>query len=318
MKEERRKKKEEEKEVGALNIAVLLGYIEASIIKYKNSIILFAIDLWELALQKLEEIPIPSNPPDATKNGEGNMNMEESKKVGEKGSSGTECSLSKIEKLAIPSRVTLLQSTNIWVGDFRASVHCTNNKCGGSNISKGNGEAMTASSIIDVAGTWCNKFGEEQIKAMLKDVQYNPKSNLNLSSIREAIKEGLKLSGDQENLVLMKSNAKLVFNNKITAKNGVMFYAYLWREHKIAAILAITDTTMSIEKAHMMTGHHDEKQTCGILLELGLPLKKGQMMPCKAMLCQALNSESGKQRNSYDFCQSCQKSCWGLLSYVQS
>ena len=30
---------------------------------------MFKIDLWELALQKLEEIPVPSNPPDDSKNG---------------------------------------------------------------------------------------------------------------------------------------------------------------------------------------------------------------------------------------------------------
>ena len=49
---------------------------------------------------------------------------------------------------------------------------------------------MTADSIMDIAGAWCNKFGEEQLKAMLKDAQYNPKSNFNLFSIGKAIKEG--------------------------------------------------------------------------------------------------------------------------------
>ena len=39
---------------------------------------------------------------------------------------------------------------------------------------------------------------------------------------------------------------------------------------------------MSIDRAHTMTGHHDEEQTNKIALELGWPLKKGLMMPCKA------------------------------------
>ena len=39
---------------------------------------------------------------------------------------------------------------------------------------------------------------------------------------------------------------------------------------------------MNIEKAHIITEHHNEKQTCKIVLELGWPLKKGLMMPCKA------------------------------------
>ena len=74
------------------------------------------------------------------------------------------------------------------VGELGASVHCTNDWCRGSNICKGSGtgtigahcEAMTASSMMDVAGTFCNKFNKKQLKATLKDVQYNPKSNFNL------------------------------------------------------------------------------------------------------------------------------------------
>ena len=108
---------------------------------------------------------------------------------------------------------------------------------------------------------------QKQLKARLKGVQYNPKSNFNLFSVGKAIKVGWKLSGDQEGLVLMKGNAKLVIDIKIMTKNGVIFCAYLWREYKIAAILVSTSKTMSIEKAHMMTGHHDEEQTHRIALE---------------------------------------------------
>ena len=61
----------------------------------------------------------------------------------------------------------------------------------------------------------------------------------------------------------MKGNAKLAFDIKIMTKNGVIFCVYLQREYKIAAILASTGTTMSIEKAHMMTKHHDEEQYIG-------------------------------------------------------
>ena len=52
-----------------------------------------------------------------------------------------------------------------------------NNRHGGSNICKDSGkgtvgaygEAMSASSIMNIAGTLCNKF-EEQLKATLKDL----------------------------------------------------------------------------------------------------------------------------------------------------
>ena len=42
-------------------------------------------------------------------------------------------------------------------------------------------------------------------------------------------------------------------------KNGVIFGAYLWREHEISAILASTSATISIEKVDIMTGHCDEE-----------------------------------------------------------
>ena len=66
-----------------------------------------------------------------------------------------------------------------------------NDRCKGNNIHEdsgadtvhAHGNAMTASSIMDIARTWCNKFGKEQLKATLKNVQYNPKSNFNLFSI---------------------------------------------------------------------------------------------------------------------------------------
>ena len=84
---------------------------------------------------------------------------------------------------------------------------------------------MTASSIMDIAGNWCNKFGKVQLKAMLKDVQYNLKSNFNLFSIGKEIKEGWRLNGDQKGLVLMKGSVKLVFDIKMTTKNGAIFCA---------------------------------------------------------------------------------------------
>ena len=94
--------------------------------------------------------------------------------------------------MAVPARVALLQYANIWVGDLGASLHCTNDSHGASKKHEGSstgtigahGMAMTASSIMDIAGTLCNKFGKEQLKAMLKDVKYNPKSKMKLQLVQ--------------------------------------------------------------------------------------------------------------------------------------
>ena len=153
------------------------------------------------------------------------------------------------------------------VVDLGAFVHCMNDRHGVSNIHEGSGTgtigahgvAMIASSIMDIAGISCNKFRKEQLKATIKNMQYNSKSNFNMLSIGKAIKEGWKLSGDQEDLVLTKGSTKLVFHIKIMTKNSVIFCSYLQREHEIGAIMASTCVTISIEKAHIMTGHHDEE-----------------------------------------------------------
>ena len=82
-----------------------------------------------------------SNSPDDNKNNVGNINME-NKEDGlddENSFTGTECCLSKIEKLVVPARVALLQIANMWVSDSGKSVHCMNNRCRGSNIHEGSG-----------------------------------------------------------------------------------------------------------------------------------------------------------------------------------
>ena len=74
-------KKKEEKEVGASNLEVLLGCTKISTIKYETNEALFKIDLWELALQKLDKIPVLSNPLNDNKNTMGNIYIEKPEKM---------------------------------------------------------------------------------------------------------------------------------------------------------------------------------------------------------------------------------------------
>ena len=45
---------------------------------------------------------------------------------------------------------------------------------------------------------------------------------------------------------------QLVFDIKITTKNGAIFCAYLQRDHKVSVILTITGAAKGIEKAHII------------------------------------------------------------------
>ena len=116
--------------------------------------------------------------------------------------------------------------------------------------------SLTAKSIMDIAETWCNNFGEEQVKDMLHDKQSKIKLQF---IIVKAIKESWKLIGDQEDFVLMKDNAKFVLDIKIMTKNNVIVCVYHQSEYEIAAILANTHITVSFDKAHIITKHHDEE-----------------------------------------------------------
>ena len=150
--------------------------------------------------------------------------------------------------LFVLAKVALLQSTNIWICDAGASLHCMNDTTRGINSHQNgsngimgvHGGANTASSIMDTTGTWCNVFYKEQLKAILKNVQYNPKAIFNLFSIEEAIKEDWKLNDNQEGLVLLKDNVMLVFDIKITTKNSVIFLACLQRDHEVGVIFMNT------------------------------------------------------------------------------
>ena len=80
-------------EVRASNVEVLLGCTKTNIIKTETDKALFKIDLWELGLQKLDEMPVASNSPNDGKSNMSKTHMEEIKKedlAGKKGMSGTE------------------------------------------------------------------------------------------------------------------------------------------------------------------------------------------------------------------------------------
>ena len=76
---------------------------------------------------------------------------------------------------------------------------------------------------------------------------------------RKAIKEGWKLSGDQEDLILIKDGAMLAFEIKITTKNGLIFYLCLQRDQEVGALLLNTSVAKRTEKAHKITRHHDKQ-----------------------------------------------------------
>ena len=59
-----------------------MGCTKTSAIEYEADKVLLEIDPWHFALQKLDKIPVPSNPPGDSKNNMGNINVKEIKQDG--------------------------------------------------------------------------------------------------------------------------------------------------------------------------------------------------------------------------------------------
>ena len=70
---------------------------------------------------------------------------------------------------------------------------------------------------------------QRRVESYIKGCAIQSKSNSNLFTIGKAIKEGWKLTCNEEDLVLMKGSIKLVFDIKVVTKHGVIFCSYLQR-----------------------------------------------------------------------------------------
>ncbi len=96
----------------------------------------------------------------------------------------------------------LLQHRDIWVGEIGAFLHCTNDMVGAHDahkpplVTKKHGTAATASKLVVICGQWCDQYGDELVPACLTNVQYNPKSNFNLSSKGLFMQWCVRISGD--------------------------------------------------------------------------------------------------------------------------
>ena len=107
-----------------------------------------------------------------------------------------------VEQLTIPTSMDLLRSPYIWVCNTGASVHSTYNATNGINVRDGDdvttigqtGGATIAAKVLELKGTWYDKYGSEQLHAQMKNVHYNPSSNFNLFSIGAAIREGWRVT----------------------------------------------------------------------------------------------------------------------------
>ena len=94
-----------------------------------------------------------------------------------------------MEAMNVPNIVSMLNNTNIFIGDSGAFTHSTQYGQGLVNIHKGNdndsvivesGNLLKASVVGNLHGTLYNKYGEAIRKEIMQDVTYYPSMQCNI------------------------------------------------------------------------------------------------------------------------------------------
>ena len=101
----------------------------------------------------------------------------------------------------VPASMDALCDANIWICDSGASNHSTNSDAGARNkrdttsASLGHvGQAVKATSSIDVPGYFLGKDGKPGLRTRLDDMSYNNRLNFNLMSLTRMLINGWKVT----------------------------------------------------------------------------------------------------------------------------
>ena len=116
--------------------------------------------------------------------------------------------------LKFPDTVKLLEDPSIWIGDTVATVHMTPHAAGmvpkngdklkGQSIMVGNGKKEVTNMNGSINRLIIDKKGMEVGRATLTDFAYSPLMKFNLCSLSRLMKNGWKMSGDDNGFKMSK------------------------------------------------------------------------------------------------------------------
>ena len=189
----------------------------------------------------------------------------------------------------VPASMDILRDANIWICDSGASNHSTNSDAGARNkrettsASLGHvGQAVKATSSIDVSGYFLGKDGKPGLKACLKDASFNAMLNFNLMSLTRMLVNGWRVTkGDETGIQIAKGDHVIDFNIVIPTPKGAVFACRFIRNTDLAAVSTEGQVRMNINKAHALLGHGDENTTRQTAKALGWVITPGAMAPCE-------------------------------------
>ena len=147
-------------------------------------------------------------------------------------------------KQVFPDLHKLLTQPTIRIGDTVAMMNMTPYSVGMINKK----EAKESVSIVieksvaigDIPSMVSNNQGNQIMGALMKDIALVPNCAFNLCSISKCLKEGWKLGGAKDALILMSCDGKYVvkFDITISTPNGKLYaICIMWTQEEVASIV---------------------------------------------------------------------------------
>ena len=213
----------------------------------------------------------------------------------------------------MPTTFEILYEDDVWICDTGASSHSTNNKSGARNektsgsASLGHtGEAVKATSTIDLPGQFMAKDGGSGMKATLTEVNYNKTLNFNLMSLTRLLCNGWSIvKGDATGITVKNGKGGVIeFDIVILTARGAIFACRFIRDADINAASTEAGTRMNVQKAHGLLGHGDEESTRRTAKHLNWVITRGKLPPCvhcakakakQKNVCKDSTSEKGRE-----------------------
>jgi hypothetical protein len=160
--------------------------------------------------------------------------------------------------------LAIVDDPNLFIGDSGASAHSTGSAFGfydlrdaeGSGMMGSNGSVEATEKIGKLSATMFSKHGDKLFNLELSDVHYVPGQKFNLFSITKAMEQGWALGGNSKvGLYVSKGDKKIVFDERVPTKNGIILGGYMLRTETATANALVKKPTISLRAAHDRFGH---------------------------------------------------------------
>ena len=187
---------------------------------------------------------------------------------------------------------------DLWIADTGATCHLTNRADGMINLTSsdkeicmGNKTKSTATKQGTLMGV-AMQANDTTSTVTLDEVSVVPELGFSLISITKAMKNGCKLTGDKNGIILSKGDFTLTFDRIIESGSGYLLAVEIKHTETEEAAIALSEgTTISYKEFHDMLGH------LGVDLVKSTAKAMGIKLTGKVEKCEDCAISKAKQHN---------------------